>query len=201
MSKKIGIPQWPGMRSDAAPILSEEIAIKYCISEILFYEDAGVANRRRWKFWQYSAIALGSLATIIGTMPDSAFEFVRAVSGADAISAYAGWVRGVPAALATVATTILGVYNFKSEHVRYGLTHDALQGELALFLCRATPYDRDDDPGSTRLSKFMQNIRTIIRGELALWRSATTKEEETKQNLNEPPKQQAPRADHTDDVL
>ena len=168
MSKKIGIPQWSGMRSDAAPILSEEIAIRYCISEILFYEDAGVANRRRWKFWQYSAIALGSLATIIGTMPDSAFEFVRAVSGADAISAYAGWVRGVPAALATVATTILGVHNFKSEHVRYGLTHDALQGEWR-YSCAAQHDTTATTIPAARASASL--CRTSERSSAENWRS------------------------------
>jgi hypothetical protein len=76
--------------------------------------------------------------------------------------------RALPAALTTIATAILGVYNFKEEHVRQGVTHDALRGELAKFLCQAEPYEHDIP---NKISLFVLNIRLIISSELEGWRS------------------------------
>ena len=81
----------------------------------------------------------------------------------------AGLIRVIPTALSALSATVLGVYNYKGEHIRQGVTHDSLQGELAKFVSSAKPYD--DSAEDKNVSLFVLNMRTIVAGELAAWRS------------------------------
>ena len=160
MFKKQGRPEWSKKEGEAA-------AIEYCISEIIFYEDAGVGNRRRWKIWQYIVIIFGSLATLAATVNTIPSQF-----GAPAwINEWLGLFRAVPAAIATIAASIMSVYNYKAEHVRQGATHDALNGELVKFRSRAQPYDKC---ANKNVSLFVSNIRRIVQNELQIWQSVFT---------------------------
>jgi hypothetical protein len=76
----------------------------------------------------------------------------------------AGIIIVIPTALTALSATVLGVYDFKGEHIRQGLTHDSLQGELAKFLSSAKPYD--DSSKDKNVSLFVLNIRSIVAGEL-----------------------------------
>ena len=82
--------------------------------------------------------------------------------------AAASVIRVIPTALTALSATVLGIYNYKGEHIRQGITYDALQGELAKFLSGAEPYYDSEDKN---ISAFIGNIRTIVGGELEAWRA------------------------------
>ena len=116
---KIGKPEF------ADKITPREVAIEYCLKELEFYETWGRHNRIHWKVWQNIAIASGALATVLAVLPNSFFLDNQLAAGV---------IRVIPTALTALSATVLGVYNYKGEHIRQGITHDSLQGELAKFL-------------------------------------------------------------------
>jgi hypothetical protein len=157
---KIGRPAWLD-ETDA-----QRRAVGYCLEEMKFYEDWGRHNRIHWKIWQNTAIISGVLATTLAVIPEEHFHSVF----------LAGLARVVPTALTALAATVLSVYNYKGEHVRQGMTHDALQGELAKFLGEAPPYGGTSE--NKKVGQFIGSIRAIVSGELAAWRDAQQKPEE-----------------------
>jgi hypothetical protein len=153
---KIGKPEWAGSTCKL------QVAIEYCLREIEFYEEWGRHNRRHWKIWQNIAVISGIIATVLAALPNIPNTFFG-----DALTA--GVIRVIPTALTALSATVLGTYNYKGEHIRQGLTHDSLQGELVKFLSAAKPYD--DPSEKINLSLFVSNMRAIVAGELAAWRS------------------------------
>jgi len=146
----MGIPEWSRKNGIDA-------AIAYCLEEIQFYEDEGRSNNRRWVIWQYVVISFGSLATLVAAVPNIPDKF--------------SMLRGLPAAIATIAAAVLGVYNYKAETIRKGATHDALRGELIRFVSSAEPYGKEE---KANIALFVSRIRSIIQGELQAWRSVFT---------------------------
>jgi hypothetical protein len=157
----VGLPDWA---NETCP---RKAAIGYCMKELKFYEDWGRHNRIHWKIWQNTAIISGALATILAALPSSFFYDSQFI---------AGIMRVIPTALSAVSATVLGVYNYKGEHIRQGAAHDSLQGELCKFVSSAEPYDNVSE--SKNISQFVLNMRAIIGGELAGWRRQFQPEEQ-----------------------
>jgi hypothetical protein len=126
---------------------SEDTAIKYCRAEIAYYSNIYETNLRRWRRWQIVTISFGGIATISG-----------AASGL--IGNDWRWAVGIPAAISTIAASILAAFNYQSDALRQATTADSLQGELCKYLCGTTPYT-----GSDKRNIFVNNIRDIVAAE------------------------------------
>jgi hypothetical protein len=79
---------------------------------------------------------------------------------------YLSWLRGVPAAIVTVAASFLGSFSYKEDAVRQGVTRNALWNELAKYLGHAAPYNKAE-PEDT--SVFLNNVALIVDSELNSW--------------------------------
>lgn len=152
MLPKMGTPEWVTERCP------EVAAKQYCVEEIRYYETVGRSNRFWWVIWQFLAIASAAAATIF-----AAGDVVHD----------SPWARALPAAVTTLATGLLAAFNFREEHVRQGVTHDALRGELAKFVANSNPYEYGK---ADRAPLFLSNIRKIISAELEAWRAKSETE-------------------------
>jgi hypothetical protein len=133
-------------------------AIAYCEYCIREYEDLFEYNEWRWFFWQRVVVVGGVVATIVGTisLPNTW------TSGWEAF----GWLRGVPAALATIAGGLLSSFTYREDAVRHEMTANSLWNELARFQVRAEPYN-GTEPKDT--SAFMNAVCRMVESELSSW--------------------------------
>src|SRR5262245_29301410 len=85
-------------------------AIAYCEYCIRDYEYWFTRNQRKWLLWQKVVIIGGVVATLAGviTLPEGW------VSGLESFA----WVRGVPAALVTIAAGFLSSFTYRDDAVR-----------------------------------------------------------------------------------
>ncbi|MGY3132330.1 hypothetical protein ACVWZM_003012 [Bradyrhizobium sp. USDA 4501] len=132
---------------------------EYCISE---YEEWFEINERKWFRWQKVAIISGVIATLVATITVPA-EWTKSYPELD----YFGWIRGIPAAIATVATAFLSSFMYREDAVRHELTVNALWNELAKFVCHAKPYDTTKDDEDT--SAFTNEICRLVETEVTSW--------------------------------
>jgi hypothetical protein len=135
---------------------------EYCISE---YEEWFEINETKWLRWQKVAIISGVVATLVATITIPA-EWIKSYPDLD----YFGWIRGIPAAIATVATAFLSSFMYREDAVRHELTVNALWNELAKFICHAKPYDNDkDDKDDTDTSTFTNAVCRLVETEVTSW--------------------------------
>jgi hypothetical protein len=129
------------LKPDKRERTSEESkkAIAYCEWCIAEYEAWFEYNEARWIRWQRVTIIGGVVATLAGviTIPDI---WVTWVPNPQSFS----WVRGVPAAIVTIAASFLGSFNYREDAVRHELTANALWNELAKYQTVAEPYDKGE---------------------------------------------------------
>jgi hypothetical protein len=137
-------------------------AIAYCEMCIAEYEEWFEWNEARWLRWQKVTIIGGVVATLAGvvTIPASWLEWAPKDIGA------LSWLRGVPAAVATIAASYLGSFNYREDAVRHEVTSNALWNELAKFQARAEPYNLDDGEDT---SAFTNRVCDLIETELHSW--------------------------------
>jgi hypothetical protein len=142
-------------------------AIDYCDYCIADYEAWFKYNEPRWLFWQRTVIIGGVVATLAGviTLPDVWLNSHTWVGSF-------GWLRGVPAGIATIAASYLSSFTYKEDAVRYEVTKSSLWNELAKFLSYAHPYNNKDDSKDTSL--FMNAICGLVDNELQTWSTLAT---------------------------
>jgi hypothetical protein len=143
----------------------EEIAIEYCEGEIEYYHGVFAYNHRWWKRLQSATIVFGGIGALTGA---ATFPKPHWLDGIPL-----GWLKGVPAAVATMAAGLLGSFNYQTDAVRHGSTADSLQGELVKFRARAKPYENRQNATSL----FLDRVREIIQAEQGEWRMQTTKKQ------------------------
>jgi hypothetical protein len=129
-------------------------AIAYCEWCISEYESWFDWNEGRWLLWQKITIIGGVVATLAGvvSIPPDWHSF--------------SWLRGVPAAVVTIAASYLGSFSYKEDAVRHELTANALWNELAKFQTCAQPYDIDE---ASDRSLFLKNVCRLVETELHSW--------------------------------
>jgi hypothetical protein len=148
-------------------------AVAYCEYCITSYEDWFNWNEGKWQFWQRVVIVGGVVATLAGvvTVPQSWLP-------SDTDLSSLAWLRGLPAAIVTVAAAYMSSFTYREDAVRHELTANALWNELAKFQTQAQPYNKADDEDT---SLFVNNICRIVDAELRSW-SALVSGNRTKQN-------------------
>lgn len=148
----------------------EKIAISYCHMCINDYESWFNLNHRRWIFWQSIAIVFGVIATISGAMDFKLITTLFKEINPQIVDSLS-WIRGIPAAVATVASGLLASFTYKEDAIRHEASANALWNELAKFQTRAAPYNTNESgsvDGCT--DKFINNICSIIEKENNEWK-------------------------------
>ena len=141
-------------------------AIAYCRRNIVEYEEWFRRNHSRWMLWQTIAIVAGVVATLAGV--------VHIPLSTECVKTYCGqfwesfsWVRGVPAAIATIAAGMLASFSYRDDAVRHEMTANALWNELTKYLSRAEPYNGQEEVKDT--STFLNNVCRLVNSELRGW--------------------------------
>jgi hypothetical protein len=129
-------------------------AIAYCEWSIHQYEDWFEYNEDRWYMWQQVTIIAGVIATLAGAIPFP--ESLQPWS----------WIRGIPAAVATIGASYLGGFSFREDAVRYELAANALWNELIKYQARAEPYNKDE---AADTSLFLKHVCGLVESELNSW--------------------------------
>jgi hypothetical protein len=138
-------------------------AIAYCELCARSYGDWFEWNESQWLLWQRITIIGGVVATLAGviTLPEA---WLAKAHWLESFS----WLRGVPAAISTVAAGFLGSFNYKEDAVRHELTSNGLWSELAKYQACAVPYNVDEAPAT---SIFLTNVCRLVDSELSNWRA------------------------------
>jgi hypothetical protein len=139
-------------------------AIAYCRSVIAEYEWWFEWNEARWVWYQRVVIYGGVIATLAGvaTIPPEWFGLPQWPVGL-------GWLRGIPAAIVTVAAGLLSSFTYREDAVRQEVTAIALWNELAKYLGHAEPYSGADERVATGL--FVANVCRLVESEMHGWRT------------------------------
>jgi hypothetical protein len=140
---------------------SAKKAIEFCELCIDEYEAWADFNEARWSRWQKVVIIGGVVATLAGviTLPDAwILPFMASF----------GWLRGVPAAVVTIAAGYLSSFTYREDTVRHEMTAGFLWIELAKFQTHATPYNKTEEQD---ISAFVNNIGRLVENELLGWRA------------------------------
>jgi len=143
--------------------LEAQRAILYCESVIGDYEQLYDWNEARWLGWQRVAIVAGVVATLAGviTLPASWLTWIPEPGSLS-------WLRGVPAAIATIATSYLSSFTYREDAVRDEVTSAALWSELTKYLVKAEPYNKNEADDT---STFINVTCRIVEAELHSWRT------------------------------
>jgi hypothetical protein len=138
------------------------IAIEYCKHLTFEYADLFDFNEARWNFWQGVVVIGGVIATLSGVITLPALWLTGISNDPSSLS----WLRGVPAAIDTIAAGYLSSFTYRDDAVRHEVTAQILWNELAKFLTRAAPYNQKEDED---VSAFMAKICNIVEAESRDW--------------------------------
>jgi len=143
-----------------SPLAQE--AISFCDKEINEYNEWYELNEKRWMLLQTVAIVAGVIATLAGVI---SFPIPKDWTTAPLLESLS-WVRGIPAAIGTIATGLLGSFSYREDAVRHELTKETLRQEKIRFITRSSPYNKHDDIDT---STFVNKICTIVDSEARAW--------------------------------
>jgi hypothetical protein len=139
-----------------------QIAIAYCQHCICEYEDWFDWNEARWVGWQRVVIIGGGvIATLSGVITLPA-QWLWWIPDPHSLS----WLRGVPAAIVTIAAGYLSSFTYRDDAVRHEVTALALWNELIKYRAGAAPYNKKEDEDT---SVFMNTICKIVETESQSW--------------------------------
>ena len=146
-------------------------AIAYCRLNISEYRRLWKRDERRWRWCQRFMVVGGIVATLAGviTIPSSWHgEIVDSL----------GWMRGVPAAIVTVAAAFLSTFAYRENAVRFEVTEIALWNELVRFLTLSAPYNKDE---AENTNAFVVKVCGLVDAEVYNW-SVVIKESRAGEN-------------------
>jgi hypothetical protein len=143
-------------------------AIAYCDSSIDEYEEFFEWNESRWVWWQQIIIVGGAVATLAGviTVPE---RWLWWISDPQSLA----WLRGVPAAIVTVAAGYLSNFTYREDAVRHELTAETLLIELAKYIGKAEPYNKGAEQDDT--SAFLNTVCLLVETESRNWSALVSK--------------------------
>jgi hypothetical protein len=146
----------------------EKSAIAYCQYFIVANENWFDWNEAKWLLCQRIVIIGGVIATLAGviTLPGN---WLASIPELQSFS----WLRGVPAAIVTIAASYLSSFTFREDAVRHELTAYALWNELAKYVAHAKPYNNtyNNTDGTADTSAFLNAVCQIVEAELHGWKS------------------------------
>jgi hypothetical protein len=158
------------------PSEEAKTAVAYCVMCINEYQDLFDWNESKWFRYQRVTIYAGVIATLVGVVtvpiPDNWAAWKPLFESLS-------WMRGIPAAVATVAASLLAAFNYREDAVRSELTGTALWNELVKFKACAEPYNVNEERDT---SVFMNSVCGLVDADLRNW-SAQVKSVSTNDDL------------------
>ena len=153
------------------PSQGAQIAIAYCLNSIDEYEDYFDWNELRWVCWQQVVLIGGAVATLSGviTIPHS---WLWWLSDPHSFA----WLRGVPAAIVTIAAGYMSSFTYREDAVRHEVTAETLLIELVKFVGKAEPYNAEKENADT--SAFLNTVCLLIETESRSWSALVSKASE-----------------------
>ena len=146
----------------------EKSAIAYCQYFIVANENWFDWDEAKWLLLQRVVIIGGVVATLAGviTLPD------KWLAGIPELQSFS-WLRGVPAAIVTIAAAYLSSFTYREDAVRHELTAYALWNELAKYVVHAKPYNntKNNTDGTADTSEFLNTVCQIVETEVRSWRT------------------------------
>jgi hypothetical protein len=119
------------------------------------YERLSKQSERCWKLLQGTVIIFGVVATFAGAVSiPQAWDWL-------------GWIRGVPAAIVTIAAGILSSFSCRENATRYEVIATDLWNELARFKTGAAPYQKHDE--AENAGAFVDNVCRLVGAEVREW--------------------------------
>jgi Protein of unknown function (DUF4231) len=138
-----------------------KLLIVYCEHCICEYEDWFDWNEARWIWWQRVVIIGGVVATLAGAVSVPR-EWISWIPDPHSLA----WVRGVPAAIVTIAAGYLSSFTYRDDAVRHEVTAQSLWNELVRYQGRAEPYNKKEEQDT---SLFLNTICKIVESESQNW--------------------------------
>jgi hypothetical protein len=138
-------------------------AVAYCRLCISEYETLFESNEESWFKWQWVTICAGVIATLAGVISvPIPSDWGR---WADVLNSFY-WVRGIPAAVATIAASVLAAFHYREDAVRCEVAANILWSELAKFNARAEPYNKGEKKD---ISAFLNNVCRLVEADIRSW--------------------------------
>lgn len=155
----LAAPAIVGGTDDNPPDSSaRERALARCQRLIRWYTKEKRRQRLAYQTFQVAAILLSGVTPILilwSDVPDV-------------------WTA-LPAALAAIATGLLGIFQWKENYVRFAYVSEALQSEKNKFLTRTTTdYDKSLSEYEA-LSIFVTRVESLVMSEVSDWRGQMRK--------------------------
>jgi hypothetical protein len=146
------------MSNQNASPTPREIAIKRCQENIDWYEKAKTRHMFAYQFFQVSALVLSGLTPVLILWTGLPELF-----------------KALPAALAAIATGLLGIFQWKDSYIRFGYTSEALKSERVKFETRTTKLYGAELDDHEVLNNFITRIENLVMSETSDWRSQLQK--------------------------
>jgi hypothetical protein len=129
-------------------------ALKRCDELIAWYTKEGRRQRLAFQSFQVAASLLSGITPILILVLPPTLD---------------GWAA-LPAALASIAVGLLGIFQWKENYIRFAYTGEALKGEKIKFETRTTrDYDVSLDDHQA-LSHFVARMEALVMSEVTDWR-------------------------------
>ena len=145
---------WPFTKK---PVITDSsprgLALARCNELIEWYDKAKRLQRLAYQSFQVAAILLSGLTPILilwSKEPNA-------------------WTA-LPAALAAIATGLLGIFQWKENYIRFAYVSEALQSEKIKFQTRTTTNYDDKLEEHEALANFVTHVEDLVMSEVADWR-------------------------------
>lgn len=129
-----------------------EKALTHCRSLINYYESRRIKSRRNYQILQIAAIILSGLTPVLILWTDVPKP-----------------IQALPAALASIAAGMVGVFHFQENWVASKNAAESLKSELLAFETRTTEWYRASAGEDQALDNFVVRIEHLHKGEVSGW--------------------------------
>ena len=129
-----------------------QMALKRCAEQIGRYERHAGRSRFLYRTFQSAVVILAGLTPVLALW-EKGSELVQVL----------------PAAIASVAAAIIGLWSWQENWVRFAATAEALKSELVKFQTRTGEAYAVSLNEETVLYNFVVRIEGLASGELAAW--------------------------------
>jgi hypothetical protein len=153
-----------------------EAAIRRCHYNISWYKSREHWSRDLYKLSQGMIILLGPISVVLAYL-----EFPNESSSDASLGSWISisdtndLLSVVPAVLASVLAALSGLFHWRDNWHRFGLTSETLKSELYKFQTRTDNYSLAKCPDDERaLEVFMKTIEKIVMDETRQWAQQTT---------------------------
>lgn len=138
----------------STPKTPPQMALERCDELIAWYTREGRRQRLAFQSFQVAASLLSGITPILILVLPPTLD---------------GWAA-LPAALASIAVGLLGIFQWKENYIRFAYTGEALKGEKIKFETRTTKdYDVSLDDHQA-LSYFVARMEALVMSEVTDWR-------------------------------